>query len=100
MRKVALLAVLAAALSMPAASPKRPPLAPQTLPHPIALFLDDLSNEGRRRVTFRAHAVGTRFFFEEPTGVTIYQFRAGRYVKENYLAGATLANAMAQYAAR
>jgi len=100
MRKLVLAFALLAAISI-AAAPKKPALiAPATFPHPIALFLKDLSNEGKRQVTFKASAVGTRFFFEEPAGVTVYQFASGQYVKETFLAGAKLSTAMKRYAMR
>ena len=99
MRKLAVFVVLLAALSAlgaPAKS-KPKPIAPDAVAHPIALFLSELSREGKRTVTFKASAVGTRFFFEEPTGVTVYRFDNGRYVKEKFLPGARLASAMKRY---
>jgi len=101
MRKLAVIAALVAAISGSAAPPKKAaPIAPPAVAHPIALFLSDLSNEGKRQVTFRANAMGTRFFFEEPAGVTVYKFVDGQYVKEAFLAGAKLSGAMKRYASR
>src|SRR5688572_14323331 len=89
------------ALSLVAATPKRPTparIAPDALPHEMAQFLRDLSRDGSRRVTFKASAVGTRFFFEETGGVTVYRFANGRYVREEFLRGSTLAKAIKKYA--
>jgi hypothetical protein len=79
------------------AAPKKAVIAPAEVEHPIAMFLNQLSNSGKRQVTFKASAIGTRFFFEEPAGVTIYRFVNGKYVKERFLAGAKLASAMKRY---
>jgi hypothetical protein len=98
MRKVAVLVALAA-LSVSAAPSKRPPsIAPDAVPHSIALFLGSLSHDGGRQVTFKATAVGMRFFFEEPTGVTVYRFDNGRYIKEEFLRGSNLTKAVKRYA--
>ena len=97
MRKFAVLA-LVAALSLSAAPPKSaPPVAPEALPHSIALFLGSLCNGGSRPVTFKARAHGVRFFFEEPSGVTVYRFANGQYVKEVFLGGTTLERAVKKY---
>ena len=100
MRRYAMIAALVAAVSGSAAPPKNTPIAPPSVAHPIALFLSELSNEGKRQVTFRANAMGTRFFFEEPAGVTVYRFVEGHYVKEAFLRGAKLSGAMKRYASR
>jgi hypothetical protein len=73
-------------------------LAPATIPHPMALYLSKLSKDGKQQVTFRAQAVGTHFFFEEPAGVTVYNYdpTAG-YLKETFLKGYTLARALKRY---
>jgi hypothetical protein len=100
MRRLAVLLALLAALGTSAASPKKkpaPPMAPVELPHTIAMFLGTLSRDGARSVTFKAAAMGTRFFFEEPTGVTIYRFADGRYVKEEFLRGYTLKRALKRF---
>ena len=101
MRKLAVLA-LVAALSAPAAPAKKPVqrVAPEALPPSIALFLGSLCNGGSRPVTFKARAFGTRFFFEEPSGVTVYRFVDGEYVKEAFLSGSKLGSAMKRYASR
>jgi hypothetical protein len=97
MRKAVVLAVVAA-FTLSAAPPKRSAtVAPPLFPHPIALFLDDLSENGARQVTFRARAVGVWFFFEEPTGVTVYRFDRGRYAKKEFLPGSTIAKAAKKY---
>ena len=70
------------------------PAAPDVVPHSIALFLGSLSREGARQVTFRASAMGTRFFIEEPTGVTVYRFENGNYVKQEFVKGMTLSKVM------
>ena len=93
--------LLMLALSLVAATPKRQPparIAPDALPHEIAQFLRGMSLDGGRQVTFKATAVGTRFFFEESGGVTVYRFDGGRYVREEFLRGSTLSKAMKKYA--
>ncbi|HYK04333.1 MAG TPA: hypothetical protein VE974_21460 [Thermoanaerobaculia bacterium] len=111
MRKLLLL-LLVLTLSAFAAAPKKttkqkaktppPPVAvaPAEFTHPMALLLKDLSQGGTRQVTFRATAVGTRFFFEEKAGVTVYRFTSGKYTKETFLRGSTLARAVKQYDGR
>ena len=92
---------LTLALSLVAATPKRQTparIAPASLPHEIAQFLRGLSRDGSRQVTFKATAVGTRFFFEETGGVTVYRFADGQYVREEFLRGSTLAKAVKKYA--
>lgn len=73
------------------------PAAPEVVPHSIALFLGSLSKDGARQVTFRATALGTRFFLEEPTGVTIYRYDRGHYVKQEFVRGASLARVMKRF---
>ena len=100
MRKFAVLVVIAA-LSMSAAPAKKRPvssLAPDAVPHSIALFLGSMSRDGGRQVTFKATAVGMRFFFEEPAGVTVYRFDRGQYIKEEFLRGYVLDRAVKRYA--
>jgi len=101
MRKIATFVLL---LTLGAsAAPKTPPpttICPDTIPHPVALFLGTLSKEGTRQITFKAAAIGTRFFFEEPRGVGVYQFVNGRYVREDFLRGMTLPKAMKKYATK
>jgi len=100
MRKsLVLLLLLAIGVSAAPAKKKAPVVvAPDTVPHSIALFLGSMSNQGGRSVTFKATALGTRFFFEEPSGVTVYRFENGRYVKETYLKNTTLDKAVKRYA--
>lgn len=88
-------------LSLSAATPKKQPaatIAPADIPHPIAQFLRSLSKDGSRTVTFKASATGTRFFFEEPSGVTVYRYVNGKYVKETFLAGSKLPSVVKRYA--
>lgn len=98
------LLTLLLALFLLGAAPKKStppvPAAPDVVPHSIALFLGSLSKNGARQVTFRATAVGTRFFIEEPSGVTVYRYDKGHYVKEELMRGAKLAAATKKYAAR
>jgi hypothetical protein len=86
---------IAAAPKKKAAAPA--PVAPAEFAHPMALFLKQLSKDGTRQVTFRATAVGTRFFFEETTGVTVYRFQGGKYVRETFLRGVRLPAAVKKY---
>jgi hypothetical protein len=81
-----------------AALPRR--IAPETVAHPTAMFLASLSGDGRQSVTFKAAAMGTHFFFEEPTGVTVYTFDGVGYRREIFLKGFTLSKAIKRYAAR
>jgi len=98
MRSFAAVALFAFATTI-AAAPK--PLAPDSIAHPNALFLASLSNDGRKQVTFKAAASGTRFFLEERTGVTVYWFdeNGGAYRRQTFLRGYSLAKAMKKYAA-
>ncbi len=73
-------------------------IAPDTVPHPTALFLASMCGDGRRQVTFKAAAMGTHFFFEEPTGVTVYQYDGRGYRKQTFLKGYTLSRAIKKYA--
>jgi len=75
-------------------------VAPPTVPHPIAMFLATLSSGGKQKVTFKAAAAGTRFFFEESAGVTVYVYDGSGYRKETFLKSATLASAMKRYGAK
>ena len=107
MRRLAGLIVLLLTVSVWAAAPKKKsapppppppvPAAPDIVPHSIALFLGGLSKDGAKQVTFRATAIGTRFFIEEPTGVTVYRFDRGRYVKEAFMRNAKIAAAKKKY---
>ena len=94
------LVVLFSALALLGATPAPQPktLAPPTLPHPIAMFLANISNEGKQKITFKATAIGTHFFFEEPGGVTVYAYDGNdEYRKETFLKGYTLAKALKKY---
>ena len=72
--------------------------APPTIPHPIAMYLQGLSNDGKEKVTFRASAIGTHFFLEEPAGVTVYVYdESVGYRKQTFLKGSTLSKAMKKY---
>lgn len=99
MQRLAGLALIA--LLLLGAAPKKkvtpPQAAPDVVPHSIAMFLGSLSKDGARQVSFKATAVGTRFFFEEPTGVTIYRFDKGHYVKQEFVKGTSLAKAVKRY---
>jgi hypothetical protein len=66
------IAVLLAVTVAAAAAPKI--IAPPTIAHPMAMYLQTLSNDGKEKVTFRAAAIGTHFFLEEPAGVTVYVY--------------------------
>ena len=92
---IALLLFAVAASAAPAKS-----VAPSTVPHPVAMFLSSLSSSGRQKVTFKAAASGTRFFFEEPAGVTVYVFDGNGYRKETFLKSATLSSAMKRYGSK
>jgi len=100
MRNVAVLLLLVAIRVSAAPAKPSQTVAPEAVPHSIALFLGTLSNDGGRAVTFKATAVGTRFFFEEPGGVTVYKFERGRYVKEEFLRNFTLTRAVKKFGVR
>lgn len=89
---------LAAATPAKKAAPAAAPLAaPETFPHPIAMFLANLSGDGAKKVSFKATAVDKRFFFEEASGVTVYLFDGGAYKRETFLKGYTLARAVKHF---
>src|SRR5690349_4316782 len=87
---------LCGSTALAASGPKR--VAPDLVAHPTAMFLASLSGDGRQEVIFKAAAMGTHFFFEEPTGVTVYEFDGRDYRRERFLKGATLAKALKQFA--
>ena len=64
------------------------------------MFLANLSAGGKQKVTFKAAAAGTHFFFEEPAGVTVYVYDGTGYNKEAFLKSATLASALKRYGAK
>jgi hypothetical protein len=73
-------------------------VAPASMPHPVAMFLANLCNDGKKKISFKAAAIGTRFFFEEDSGVTVYAFDGNSaYTKETFLKGYTLAKALKKY---
>lgn len=85
------------AVTASAATPPKT-VAPATVPHPMAMFLNGLSKDGKQQVTFRSAAVGTHFFLEEPSGVTVYTYdETVGYRKESFLKGSTLSRAMKKY---
>jgi len=91
--------VLTLFTSMAFAAPPPPKrIAPEMVAHPTAMFLASLSGDGRQEVTFKAAAMGTHFFFEEPGGVTVYEFDGREYRRERFMKGATLAKAIKQFA--
>jgi len=94
-RTTVALALFASTL-LSAAPPKI--VAPEVVAHPTAMFLASLSGDGRQQVTFKAAAMGTHFFFEEPSGVTIYEYDGRSYRKERFMKGATLTKALKQFA--
>ena len=102
-RAIAALLLLAstalfAATKAPAPKAAAPRLiAPDTMAHQNAMFLASLSNRGARRVMFRAAAISTRFFLEEPSGVTVYVYDGLDYRREAFLKGSTLQKAMKAY---
>lgn len=98
MRPSTAAALLLFTLAASAATPKA--IAPPTMSHPIAMFLSTLSSGGKQKVTFKAAAAGTRFFFEETAGVTVYVFDGSGYRKEAFIKSATLASAMKRYGAK
>ena len=103
MRKTIFVLLLATALPLFAAPARKAAapasVAPKEMPHPMALFLASLSGDGKQEVRFKATAVGMRFYFEEPTGVTVYVWDNGGYHKEEFLKGMKLAKAVKRYSA-
>jgi hypothetical protein len=91
-----ILAVLFA-VTLFAVAPSPKPIAPDKIEHGNALFLRSLSADGKRRVQFKAMAVGKYFFLEEPAGVTVYEFDGKGYRKVELLKNATLENAVKKY---
>ena len=87
-----------AAAPKPKTAPQPKVVAPASMPHPVAMFLANLCGDGKNKVSFKAAAIGTRFFFEEDAGVTVYDFdgNAG-YRKETFLKGYSLSKAMKKY---
>jgi len=91
-------ALLVASIASAATPPPQKTIAPPTIAHPMAMFLGELSHDGKEKVTFRASALGTHFFLEEPAGVTVYVYdETVGYRKETFLKGFTLAKALKKY---
>lgn len=72
-------------------------LAPDVVPHNIAMFLAGLCNDGQRNVNLRARAMGTHFFLEETAGVTVYVFEGTGYRRNAFMPGAKLRDALKKY---
>ena len=79
------------------APPARSTVAPESMPHSVAMFLSTLSSDGKQRVAFKATAIGTHFFFEENTGVSVYIFDGVGYRRREFLKGLTLGQALQKY---
>ena len=88
--------VLAVALTVFSLAASKP-LAPESVPHPIAMFLAGLSNAGKKQITYRAAATGNHFFYEEAAGVTVYVYDGVGYKKQAFLKGLKLDAAMKRY---
>lgn len=71
--------------------------APETIPHSAAMFLASMCGDGKHKVTFRAQAVGTHYFLEEPGGVSVYTFDGQQYRRDKFLKGTSLAAAIKKY---
>jgi hypothetical protein len=98
-RTIVALCLLASRTGLGAApAPAGSYCARRRVPHPTAMFLASLSGDGRHQVTFKAAAMGTRFFFEEASGVTVYNFDGVGYRKLTFLKGFTLTKAIKKYA--
>ncbi|HYS54218.1 MAG TPA: hypothetical protein VER58_10700 [Thermoanaerobaculia bacterium] len=95
-RTMVALFLLASTVSSAQPPPRR--MAPDIVPHPTAMFLASLSGDGRQQVVFKAAAMGTHFFFEEPTGVTVYFYDGRGYRKQTFLKGYTLTRAIKKFA--
>ncbi len=95
MRRRIVAAVSLAVLCAAAPAPKT--VAPESLPHSVAMFLSTLSSDGKQRVAFKATAIGTHFFFEENTGVSVYIFDGVGYRRQEFLKGMTLGQAVQKY---
>lgn len=95
-RTIVALCLLACTASAAPPAPRR--IAPETIPHPTAMFLATLSGDGRQQVVFKAAAMGMHFFLEEPTGVTVYTYDGRGYRKTTFLKGFTLTRAIKKYA--
>jgi hypothetical protein len=92
--------MLALLLFLAAASAFAAPKPPETIPHPVAMFMATLAGDGKTKVTYTAAARGTYFFFEQSGGVTVYSFDGDGYRKSEFLKGWTLAKALKKYDSR
>jgi hypothetical protein len=103
MRKLAVVLVLAVLCPLLLGAKKSQPVknAPDALPHTMALFLASMSKDGTKTVTFRATARDTYFFFEEPSGVTVYVWDqpSGAYRRSEFIKASTLPKAIKRYEA-
>lgn len=75
-------------------------LAPPSVPHPVAMFLANWTQEGKHEVSFKAVASGTRFFLEDRSGVSVYRFEGSGYVGEIFLPKASLASARKRFSGK
>ena len=96
---VALFLLLLAASPLLPAAPAKPAntVAPRSIAHGNAMFLASLCGAGKKKITIKAMAIGTRFFLEEPIGVTVYAFDGSGYQRESFFKGLTLDQAMKKY---
>jgi hypothetical protein len=103
MKSAVALALLLALLvvDVPASAAKKPAppktFAPPSIAHVNAMFLASLCSSGKTKITLKAQALGTRFFLEEPAGVTVYAFDGSGYTKENFFKGMTMDQAVKKY---
>lgn len=99
MKSAVALALLLAVLPASAAKKPSPPktVAPPSIAHANAMFLASLCGAGKTKITLKAQALGTRFFLEEPAGVTVYAFDGDGYKKENFFKGLTMDQAVKKY---
>lgn len=99
LRRVFIVLLLTSTVAFAAPRKKAAPktVAPDRMPHEIAMYLKNLSADGKKSVTYKATAEGTRFFFEEPSGVTVYAFDGTGYTKSEFLRGYTLARAVKKF---
>lgn len=89
-----------AALAAPAPPKRVPTVAPSSIAHGNAMFLASLCGAGKKKITIKAMAIGTRFFLEEPVGVTVYAFDGNGYQKENFFKGLSMDQAVRKYKAK
>ncbi|HEV7921779.1 MAG TPA: hypothetical protein VGR02_13400 [Thermoanaerobaculia bacterium] len=99
MKSAVALALLLFVVPAFAAKKPSPPktVAPPSIAHGNAMFLASLCASGKTKITLKAQALGTRFFLEEPAGVTVYAFDGTGYTKEKFFKGLTMDQAVKQY---